>query len=441
MRRVFDEFTHSEVVGSVLIVCATAAALLWANSPWAAFYFHLLHAEVGLVLGQTEYVLSLSHFINDGLMVLFFLAVGLEMKREILIGELSAAHSAILPVVAALGGMIVPALIYLSLNWGAEGMRGWGIPMATDVTLTLGVLALLGKRVPAALKVFLVALAISDDIGAVLVKLIYATDVNLVALLVAGLLLAGLVAANRTGVRHTEVYILLGVGVWLAVLVSGIHATVAGILVALAVPVRTRSDPRQLIAAGRASLEELEQVELTHHSMVLDRQQMEPINALFEAARNMRPTGLVLEEYLHPLTTRIILPLFALFNTGIQFEQRMLESLTNPVALGIAFGLVLGKPIGITLFSWLALRIWRVNLPAGVTWRQLHAVSWLCGMGFTLSLYVSALAFADEALVTHAKVGILFASPVAGIIGYLLLRNWLPAPASATSARLEPTKA
>jgi NhaA family Na+:H+ antiporter len=431
MRRVFDQFARSEVVGSVLIVCATVAALVWANSPWADAYFQLLHAEVGLVLGQTEYVLSLSHLINDGLMVLFFLAVGLEMKREILIGELSAAHSATLPVVAALGGMFVPALIYLSFNWGAEGMRGWGIPMATDVTLTLGVLALLGKRVPRPLKVFLVALAISDDIGAVLVKVIYATDVNIVALLVAGLLLLGLVAANRRDVRHVEVYVLLGVGVWLAILASGIHATLAGILVALTIPVRTRTDPSQLIAAGRASLEELEQAELTQHSMVLDRQQMETINALHEATGAMRPTGLVLEEYFHPLTTRIILPLFALFNTGIHFEQRMLESLTNPVALGIIFGLVLGKPIGITLFSWLALKIGRVSLPAGVSWRQLHAVSWLCGIGFTLSLYVTALAFADETLITHAKVGILVASPIAGVIGYLLLRRWLQSPAVA----------
>jgi NhaA family Na+:H+ antiporter len=441
MRRVFDEFARSEVVGSVLIVCATVAALVWANSPWAGAYSQLLHAEVGLVLGQTEYVLSLSHLINDGLMVLFFLAVGLEMKREVLIGELSAAHSAILPVVAALGGMIVPALIYLALNWGAEGMRGWGIPMATDVTLTLGVLALLGKRVPTPLKVFLVALAISDDIGAVLVKLIYATDVNLVALSIAGVLLLGLVAANRRGVRHIEVYVLLGLGVWLAVLASGIHATLAGILVALTIPVRTRADPSQLIAAGRASLDELERAELTHHSMVLDRQQLDTINTLFESARDMRPTGLVLEEYLHPLTMRIILPLFALFNTGIHFEQRLLESLTNPVALGIILGLVLGKPIGITLFSWLALRTWRVNLPAGVSWRQLHGVSWLCGIGFTLSLYVTALAFSDEALVTHAKVGILIASPIAGIIGYLLLRRRLPAPESTTAVRLEPTQA
>lgn len=428
MRKIFDEFVHSEVTGSILLLIAAIVALLWANSQWAAWYFELLHSQIGIVIGPQQLILPLDDFINEGLMVIFFLVVGLEIKRELLVGELCSPGKAILPITAALGGMIFPALIYLAFNAGKPGVNGWAIPMATDIAFALGVLALLGSRVPPSLKVFLTALAIADDLGAVVViAVFYSEKIQLIGLIIALILLICLVAANRFRVHRPEIYILLGVGVWLAVLASGIHATVAGVLVALTIPVRTRVNPSELIETGRANLTELEQAELTPDSMIHDRAQMEAINGLYDAAGELRPAGLVLENYFHPLLVWIILPMFALFNAGIQLNERVIRALETPVTLGVFFGLVIGKQIGVTVFSWLAVKSGRAILGEGITWKHIYSVSWLCGMGFTMSLFISDLAFTDEELINLSKVGILLASLVAGVVGYVLLNRWLPA--------------
>jgi len=424
----FQEFFHSEATGSILLLIATVLALLLANSPWADVYFALLHTEIAVHIGPYNLVLDMHELVNDGLMVIFFLVVGLEIKREVVVGELSTARKAILPVAAAVGGMLFPALVYVAANAGKVGMDGWGIPMATDIAFALGILALLGSRVPPALKVFLTALAIADDIGAVLViALFYTAEVHWVPLAIAGLLLLLIVVAGRAGIRSGAIYVLLGFGVWLTILLSGVHATTAGILVALTIPVRARMDPEEFLTTGYAKLEELSGSELTTESMIHDHEQLETIIDLHNAARCMRPVGLMLEEYFHPILVWMVLPLFAFFNAGVQFSGRFFDALFHPVSLGIILGLVVGKQIGITFFAWLAVRSGQATLPEGVSWRLVYGTSWLAGIGFTMSLFIASMAFADPILVSIAKVGILVGSLICGIVGYLLLRLWLPA--------------
>lgn len=433
--RIFEDFAHSEATGSVLLLIATIIALLWANSQWAELYESILHAKIGIAVGNAVYTLSLHQIINDGLMALFFLVVGLEIKREIVVGELSSPRKALLPVMAALGGMIFPAAIYLLFNAGKPSERGWGIPMATDIAFALGILALLGSRVPTGLKIFLTALAIADDLGAVMViAVFYTTNLNLLSLGIAIILLVLIVVADKLNVRRTEVYVLLAFGVWLALLASGVHATVAGVLIALTIPVRTRADPRELIRVGREKLDELEQQELDKDSMVRDRAQLETINELYEVTGDLRPVGLTIEEYIHPALVWFVLPLFALFNAGIHFDENVLSAFGNPTTLGIIFGLVIGKQIGVTLFTWAAFRFGRAQLPAGVSWKHIYAVSWLCGMGFTMSLFITELAFTSAVLIKDAKVGILAASLIAGVVGYILLWLWLPKKNVATAS-------
>lgn len=424
---IFENFAHSEAIGSALLLSATIVALLWANSQWAALYENILHSKLGVTIGAEAFTLSFHQIINDGLMTLFFLVVGLEIKREIAVGELSSRSKALLPVMAALGGMLAPATIFLLFNAGKLGERGWGIPMATDIAFALGILALLGERVPTGLKIFLTALAIADDLGAVMViALFYTTNLNFFSLGIAIILLMIIIGTGKLNIRRTEVYVLLALGVWLAILASGVHATVAGILIALTIPVRARANPRELIQIGRAKLDQLEQQALDQDSMLRDRAQLETINELYAVTGALRPVGLAIEEYIHPILVWLILPLFALFNAGIHFSGNALAAFTQPVTLGVIFGLVVGKQIGVTLFTWLAHKFGRAQLPANVSWKQIYAVSWLCGMGFTMSLFITELAFSSVALIQDAKVGILAASLVAGVVGYLLLRQWLP---------------
>lgn len=424
---IFGRFAHSEATGSVLLLIATIIALVWANSPWATQYFDLLHAKIGIAVGNDIYTLSVHQVINDGLMALFFLVVGLEIKREVLVGELSSPGKALLPVAAALGGMIFPALIYLAFNANGVGADGWGIPMATDIAFALGILALLGNRVPVGLKIFLTALAIADDLGAVMViALFYTQDLNFFALVADAALLAVMAFAANARIRRTEIYILLALGVWVFLFISGVHATIAGILVAMIVPVRTRNDPKELIQIGKEKINELEQQELAPDSMLNDRAQMETINELYAASRAMRPVGLTLEEYLHPVLVWFVLPLFALFNAGVHFDEHFFASFTHPISIGIILGLVVGKQIGVTFLTWLAVRSGRAQLPANISWKQIYGVSWLCGMGFTMSLFITELAFTSEELINYAKGGILVASLIAGVVGYILLHMWSP---------------
>lgn len=426
-RSYFEWFVHSEATGSVLLLAAAVAAMVWANSRWSSTYFEVLETYLGVSWGGHSFKLSLHHWINDGLMVIFFFVVGLEIKRELVVGELSSLKKAVLPVAAALGGMAAPALLFTAVNLGGEGARGWGIPMATDIAFALGMLAIFGSRVPIGLKVFLTAVAIADDLGAVaVIAIFYTDDINLAALAAAGGLLALLFAAIRLRVRRRGLLYLLIAGVWLAVFSSGVHATVAGILVAMVIPVRPRVDPHLFIDATERQLKRIKQLEITPESLLSDREQLDEVEAIHTGAEDALPTGLVLERVLHPIQVWLILPIFALANAGVRFEVDILAVLRQPLALGIVLGLVVGKPLGIVLLSWLAVRSGRGALPDGVEWWQVVGVGCVAGIGFTMSLFISGLAFLDTPLMATAKVGILSASLISGTIGLVLLSRSLP---------------
>ena len=398
-------------------------ALAWANSPWAASYFELQHTYIGVSWGDASFKLSLQHWINDGLMVVFFFVVGLEIKRELVVGQLSSMRKAFGPVAAALGGMVVPAALYLVFNGGTEAARGWGVPMATDIAFALGILALFGARAPIGLKVVLTALAIADDIGAVLViALFYTEKVRILALVVAGVLLLLLAAANRARLRPPGLYILLALGVWAAVFASGVHATVAGILVAFVVPVRARIEPREYLARLRRASGELDALEdsLTRVSMLSETQQLDLLDDVYHSTGDMIPSGIALEHFLHPLQAFIILPLFALFNAGVALNAEMLAMPPDRLTLGVIAGLFVGKQVGVMLFTWLAVKSGRASRPEGVSWPMIYGVSCLAGVGFTMSLFISELAFTGT-MASEAKIGILAGSLLAGIWGYLVL--------------------
>jgi NhaA family Na+:H+ antiporter len=426
----FDWFFRSEVSGSVVLLLCTLAALFLANSPWSAAYLHLLHLKIGVSWGETTFALSLHHWINDGLMVLFFFTVGLEIKRELLIGHLSSVKKAVLPALAALGGMVFPALIYAALNVGHEGARGWGIPMATDIAFSLGILAVLGKRVPTTLKVFLMATAIADDLGAVAVIAVFYTETIHVASLVVAIVLLGVlyVATRILGVRQLGIVLVLTLGIWLAVFASGIHATIAGILVALIVPVRPTIAPRKFIELARDCADRLQAAQLNPKSGLANDEQMEAIAELEQASRQVQSPAERLEHCFHPVQAFFVLPLFALANAGVVLDQGVLRATLTPEGLGVLLGLCLGKPVGIALFSWLAVRNGRANLPEGMTWKQIWGVGSVCGIGFTMSLFVTELAFSSTSLVANAKAAVLLASCISAIAGYALLSRALPQP-------------
>jgi len=427
VKGIFERFVHSEVSGSALLLVCTAAALALANSSVAEFYFGLLYTKVGLSWGDATFALTVQHWINDLLMVVFFFVVGLEIKRELLVGQLSSAKKALLPVTAAIGGMVVPALFYAAFNAGGAAAGGWGIPMATDIAFALGVLAVFGKRVPIGLKVFLTALAIVDDLGAVLViAVFYTAQIHWISLTLAAGFLALIALANRLRIQHPAVYVLLALGVWAGVFGSGVHATVAGVLVALLVPIGARRDPQEFLAVSDARLAGLRAAHLTPDSIVSDRSHFDAISDLHKIAGDMRPPGLALEEMLHPFVVFFILPLFALFNAGVAIDGGFVDGLLHPVSLGILAGLVLGKQLGIALFSWIAVKSGQADLPDSVRWSHIYGGACIAGIGFTMSLFVTELAFTDVTLLARAKVGILIASLIAAIWGAVLLQMRLP---------------
>ena len=405
----FTRFARSEAFAGVLLLFFAAIAFAWANSPWAGAYFGMKEIPFGIRFNQTWALeKSLEHWVNDALMAVFFLMVGLEIKREVRVGELANPRQASLAIFAALGGMVVPAMLFTVLNAGTDGARGWGVPMATDIAFALGVLALLGARVPVALKVFLTALAIVDDLGAVIViALFYTSDLNWLALAAAGGCWALALLAGARGVRHLSVYGLLGALLWYFVLKSGLHATIAGVLLALAVPLAARID-RTEESTGRDAERELD---LEHES---------PLHRL--------------EHALQPWVTYMILPVFALFNAGVAIGG---AGGISAVTLGALVGLLIGKPIGVSVFCALAVRSGLASLPSGVTWPMMIGVSLLAGIGFTMALFISNLAFAGSALLDQAKIGVLAASVIAALIGLAWLNLALrgaPEPSSASSS-------
>jgi Na+:H+ antiporter, NhaA family len=428
--RPFQDFAHKQSSGGILLIAATVVALVWANSPWGESYAALWHTKLTIGVGGFSLSKDLTHWINDGLMAVFFLVVGLEIKREILVGELSSLRGAALPIAAAIGGAMVPALIYLAINAGTKGTAGWGIPMATDIAFALGVLALLGKKAPVGLKVFLTALAIVDDIVAVLViAIFYTSEISWGALGVGGLFLTSLVVANLIGVGRTLVYAVLGIGLWLAFLLSGVHATIAGVLMALTVPASSFINPGAFLERSRYILDRFEKAGEKGENVLTNEERQAALHALNHATYKLEPPLHELEHTLHPWVAFAIMPLFALANAGVPLGGGLAEALTSPVAIGIVTGLVIGKQLGITLFAWLAVKTGLSELPGGITWRHVYGAGWLAGIGFTMSLFISDLAFSDASLVNSAKLGILAASLIAGVVGWTILRSATGPPA------------
>jgi NhaA family Na+:H+ antiporter len=420
--RPFVRFLHVESASGIVLLLCTVVALALANSPWADTFAGLWKLPFRISVGPWGLDESLLHWLNDGLMTVFFFVVGLEIKRELVAGELRGPQQAVLPVIAALGGMVAPATLYLLLQGGRPGQAGWGIPMATDIAFVVGVLALLGPRVPFGLKILLLSLAIADDIGAILViACFYATSISLVALGLATLGFGVIAFCNRIGVRSVPVYVAVGAGIWLAFVQSGVHPTVAGVLLGLLTPASAWIGDRTLLDVGSDLLRRLRGA----HSGTAEDDRTHVLGQLARAAREGVSPLERLETALHPWVAFGIMPLFALANAGVRVE---LATLAHPVALAVAAGLVIGKPLGIVLFSWLAVRAGLARLPTGVTWMVLLGAGCLAGIGFTMSLFIAGLALEASAL-QAAKVGILSASVLCAAVGVALLCWLLPTPA------------
>ena len=426
LMRPFQNFLEKEASGGILLLIFTVVALVWANSPFAEAYSHLWHTKLSISFGDFNLDYSLHHWINDGLMAIFFFVVGLEIKRELLVGELSSLKKASLPIMAALGGMIFPALFYVFFNFGKESISGWGIPMATDIAFVIGILALLGSRVPTGLKVFITALAIADDIGAVLViAFFYTSNISIVSLSFAGGVMLLLIAANLSGVRNLIVYTVLGIILWLSFLFSGVHATVAGVLLAFTIPASSRIDTSQFLLKGKKLLEDFDHSGEEGPNVLSNEAREGIVQNLEENCEKILTPLQRLEHKLHPWVSFFIMPVFALANAGVIITGNFISELTDPVSFGIVTGLFIGKQLGISAFTWLSVKLKLASLPFSVTWKQIYSAGILAGIGFTMSLFIANLAFTSEELLTISKVGILTASLLSGFIGFFILRKSL----------------
>ncbi len=420
-----QDIIYAQRTGSVVLLGATAAAIVWANSPWSDTYQALWQTPVSVDAGPLEFSSDLRHWVDDALMALFFYVVGLEIKREVLFGHLSKTRHAILPLAAALGGMVLPALLYLALNRSGPGERGWGIPMATDIAFALGALALVGSRVPDQLRVLLLALAIVDDIGAIVViAVFYTSSLSVLPLVLAVVLLGAIVLLARLHVRAAPLYVTLGLLVWFAVYQSGIHATIAGVALAFVTPANPYFSRAAYVRAARDLVAEFDHAWRKGETDRADALLGE-IEEMTEGTESPLDRA---ERLLRPWSSYLVLPAFALGNAGVGVSLPALGSaLANPVTQGVLLGLVVGKPLGIFALAWLAVRLKVAALPAGARWREVVGIGLVAGIGFTVSLFITGLAFPASELQEDAKVGILLASIVAGLAGIAYLRL-LPAP-------------
>lgn len=420
---------------------ATLVAIFIANSPLAHAYHELLEARLTVSLGPFVLNYPVHHWINDGLMSVFFFMVGLEIKRELLVGELSSIRKATLPAIAALGGMVVPALAYASLNHDSPTSGGWGIPMATDIAFALGALAILGNKVPIGAKVFLTALAIVDDIGAVVViAIFYTSDMNLTALGIGLAVWAMALAFNKMHVRHPFPYILVGTVMWIAFLESGVHATIAALLMAFAIPARTRIDGAALIERVHTLTADLERIGAPTGTQMNSPDQERAITEIASTLEHATAPLQRIERDLHEPVIFLVLPAFALANAGVTLHGDVMTALTSSAALGIIFGLFVGKQVGITLATWLAVKLRVADLPSGVGWRHIHGVNVLGGIGFTMSLFIAGLAFAEPAHMEEAKIGILVGSLISGVVGSIYLSRMTVNLPSAEAASQSPKR-
>jgi len=420
----FEDFIHRQTTSGLLLMFCAIAALYIANSQWNTVYHHLL--QLPLTIGFPDFQLSksLHHWVNDGLMALFFFVVGLELKREILVGELANFKKAMFPIIAAIGGMVVPVMFYLSINPTGHAVDGWGIPMATDIAFALGTLALLGSRIPKSLLMFLVALAIVDDLGAVIViALFYTETISVSALMIVGLMIAVLVALNLGGIRRPLPYMLIGSILWIAMLKSGVHATLAGVILAFTIPMRPKYDPKDFIRHIKEKLVLIKEALKEESSIVKNDDLRSQVQALGDGVQLVQAPAQILERKLHIPTAYLIIPIFALANAGIPIEFASLSTtILEPVTLGITAGLVLGKLIGIAGFSWVAVKLKLITLPSDLNFNHVIGVGFMGGIGFTMSIFIAELGFAHspEDLVM-AKTGVLIGSLIAGVTGFLWL--------------------
>ena len=425
----FEQFVRTSVSGIGLLLFGAVAALVLANSPLAHAYEAFWHTTLTIGTDAFGVTASLRHWINDALMAVFFFVVGLEIKRQVLVGEMRVPRHAALAIAAAVGGVVVPALIFTALTPEGPARGGWGVPIGTDTAFALGIITLFGSRVRPVLLVFLTAFSIVDDILAVAVIAIFYTEtISPGAIGVALLLLLALAAVNRAGFHRWPIYAVLGAGVWLAVLKSGVHATVAGVLMALVVPARSWINPSEFLVRGRRLLDEFEAACFVAPNILTNEPQQQATHALDRLVEDVETPMTYFQTRLNPWVAFGILPVFAFANAGVPLTSGLAEAAASPVTWGVAVGLVLGKPIGIALFSWVAVSLGIAHLPRAIAWRHIGGVACLGGVGFTISLFITELAFGEGALAHAARVGIFIGSLVAGIAGYLVLRAALPPP-------------
>jgi len=419
-----SRFLNNSTMSGIVLFSAALLAIILSNSPWSDAFHHIWETKISIGFSDWQLSKTFHHWINDGLMAVFFFVVGLELKREIISGELSNPRNAILPIAAAIGGMIVPALIYLLFNPSGEVQGGWGTPMATDIAFALGILYLLGDKVPVSLKIFLTALAIADDLGAVLViAFFYTSDINMISLLTGAVFLFVLFVANRIGVRSTIFYGIIGIGgLWLAFLMSGVHATIAAVLAAFTIPARVKYSETTFDRKLTSLMDQFRKAD-PNNSPTVTSEQLHILEKIRYISKNALTPLQRLEHAMHPLVAFVIMPLFALANAGITLSGDSITNLTSSVTLGVFFGLVLGKVIGVVGFVSVVTRLKLASLPKDFTRQHLLGVGFLAGIGFTMSLFISQLAFANKVFVEEAKMGILLASLFAGLVGYFIIKT------------------
>ncbi|MBO7204351.1 MAG: Na+/H+ antiporter NhaA, partial [Bacteroidales bacterium] len=422
LKGAYHTFVHSKTTGGILLLICAAVAVMSANIPSMRGLYELWHMEVGFSFGEFSFKMPLEMWINDVLMTIFFFSVGLEIKRELLVGELSSPKKALLPIFAALGGMLVPAAIYAFINGGTPSANGWGIPMATDIAFAIGILSLLGNRCPLSLKVFLTALAIVDDIGAIIVLAVFYPShaLHLNYLIFAAVIILILLIINRSGVKSAAAYLIPGFFLFLCVFQSGIHATIAGVILAMTIPATTSINEVRFYVGTKSLLEKFKDAGNSEVQVLANSEQLDYIYRISQSVKTMNPLLHRLESKLHPWVNFFIMPVFALANAGVEINGEVISSgVVPPVMQGIFFGLLLGKPIGITLFSYIAVKLKLAQAPKGALWRQVFALGIVGGIGFTMSIFIDNLAFQDKMLIDEGKLAILVTSVCAAIIGLL----------------------
>ncbi len=418
----FQRFFNIEASGSILLFIATLAALVWANSVWQKYYAELWDQSFSVRINGFFLSRSFLHWINEGLMAIFFFVIGLEIKREVTIGELSAFKQGALPIIAAIGGMIVPAVIYRILANDTIAESGWGIPMATDIAFSLGVLGLLGKRVPVGLKVFLVAFAIVDDLGAVLIiTIFYNTGINFNFLIIGLGLYLILILFNQLKIRNYHVYIIMGFIIWYILLRSGIHPAIAGVLIAFSIPLRRKIRIPVFKRRMNDNLNEFSG-KAGNYKILLNKEQLSAIDNMEDEIDKVQSPLQFLEHKLHGFVTYLVIPLFALANAGIIIKTFSVEEIFNSLSLNVELSMVLGKLTGLAVFTWIGVKLGIAALPENIRWVHIIGLGLIGGMGFTMSLFISNLAFTDPGFLNYAKLGILTGSLISGLLGFLVLR-------------------